>query len=604
VTFTFSEDPLTSFPTDDITVTGGTIASLAKTTGDTTGKVWTAEFTPTSTTTVTTGSILVKDGSYTDAAGNTGAASTSLALKVNTTNPTVAVTSSASTLKAGETSVLTFTFSDAVTGFEKADVKVTGGTISDPVKSTTDSKVYTATFTPTASVKVAAVEVLADSYTDASGAKGLVGGLSGGLKVNQTVPTLTTIALDSATTDGNLVYKVTGSEAFDLVSSVSPTITNGAIVSTPTASSDRTTYLMTVKPTASGDVGVSIPVGAVTNGTFTNAAAVASTAVKVVLGTSGNDTLTSAAGTDFVFPGAGNDTLQLSNTNQSTVALPDTIAGIAIGDVLDVSGLLKTGAGYTSQKVADAVDTGEGFVELKNLQLTQLASTTRVNFDISFDAATLNNSKIEGAVFNLAYDFTKIKSISASQPGQFQYTDPDLGVISVDPWSLIGAAGTLNPQTGIIPVIGQVQNNAYLAANPVVFGTTNKVLSVTLVFNGVLDSVPITLSSAVLNTSLAKDISSTVGISKTARLAGASSSTVVANTLEVVKDTGTLGTVTDNQFRYLETVNADGKTGTIQFRYDTNSAAGTTTASDIVAVNLISADNLATFFAADHYKVI
>ena len=95
-----------------------------------------------------------------------------------------------------------------------------------------------------------------------------------------------------------------------------------------------------------------------------------------------------------------------------------------------------------------------------------------------------------------------------------------------------------------------------------------------------------------------------VGIPKTARLAGASSTSVAANTLEVVKDTGTLGTVTDNQFRYLETVNTDGKTGTIQFRYDTNSAVGTPTLSDIVAVNLISADNLATFFAADHYKVI
>ena len=96
-----------------------------------------------------------------------------------------------------------------------------------------------------------------------------------------------------------------------------------------------------------------------------------------------------------------------------------------------------------------------------------------------------------------------------------------------------------------------------------------------------------------------------VGISKTARLAGASSSTVVANTLEVVKDTGALGTVTDNQFRYLETVNADGKTGTIQFRYDTNSAVGTPTLSDVVAINLISADALSSFLASStSFKVI
>jgi len=615
VTFTFSEDPLTSFTTDDITVTGGTIASLAKKTGDTTGKVWTAEFTPTSTTTVTTGSILVKDGSYTDAAGNTGAASTSLALKVNTTNPTVAVTSSASTLKAGETSVLTFTFSDAVTGFEKADVKVTGGTISDPVKSTTDSKVYTATFTPTASVKVAAVEVLADSYTDASGAKGLVGGLSGGLKVNQTVPTLT-IALDSATTDGNLVYKVTGSEAFDPVSSVSPTITNGAFVSTPTASSDRTTYLMTVKPTASGDVGVSIPVGAVTNGTFTNAAAVASTAVKVVLGTSGNDTLTSAVGTDFVFPGAGNDTLQLTNTNQSTVALPDTIAGIAIGDVLDVSGLLKTVAGYTSLKTADAVDTGAGFVELKNLVLTNpTTTTTRVTFDVNLDAATLNGNKITGGVFDFVYKYASVTTSKVTPIGFDD--DNDASTALVPYWENITPNMSANDNkdssgvaTGATPT-GKFAAVVTNLNNPI--DSTGKAFGVSLTIGEKLDSFNIGIESKAAGgaTVLSTNVNGStvtneveVGISKTARLAGASSSTVVANTLEVVKDTGTLGTVTDNQFRYLETVNADGKTGTIQFRYDTNSAAGTTTASDIVAVNLISADNLATFFAADHYKVI
>ncbi len=606
VTFTFSEDPGTSFTTDDITVTGGTIASLAKKTGDTSGKVWTAEFTPTSTATVTTGSIAVKANSYTDAAGNTGAATTSdLSLKVNTLAPTVAISAASSILKVGETSVLTFTFSDVVTGFDNSDLTITGGTLGTVTKSSTDGKIYTATFTPsaTATDKAATIAVKVASYSF-DNADGEAGTLSGGLKINQTVPTLS-IALDSATADGNLVYKVTGSEAFDTVSTVSPTITNGTILSSPTASSDRTSYLMTVKPTASGDVGVTIPAGAATNGTLTNTAAVTATTVKVALGTANADTLISSAGPEFIFPGAGNDTLQLTNTNQSTLALPDTIAGIAIGDVLDVSGLLKTTAGYTSLKVADAVDSGFGFIELKNLVLTNPTSTTtQVKFDIALDAQTYgtgSNNKITGLVVDLSYDATNVTTATVSS-------------ITID------GVSTSEPTYPIIQknLVAASNFTGKIAAtvtldypNALIIDSSNKALSVTLNLNEAKTSFtvglegkstsPVGVSSV---TTAAGSYEVDVGISKTARLAGASSSTVVANTLEVVKDTGTLGTVTDNQFRYLETVNTDGKTGTIQFRYDTNSAVGTPTLSDIVAVNLISADNLASFFAADHYKVI
>ena len=600
VSFTFSE-AVTGFDTSDVTVVGGAIGAI---TSDTAGKVWTADFTPTTTTTVTSGSILVKDGSYTDAAGNTGAASTSLALKVNTTNPTVAVTSASSSLKAGETSVLTFTFSDAVTGFDKSDVTVTGGTITDPVKSGTDPKVYTATFTPstTASVKTATVEVTKETYVDASGAKGEAGSLSGGLKVNLSVPTLT-IALESATTDGNLVYKVTGSEAFDLVSTVSPTITNGAIVSTPTASTDRTTYLMTVKPTASGDVGVSIPAGAVTNGTLTNTAAVTATTVKVALGTANVDTMTSGVGAEYVFPGAGNDILKLTATNQSTVAAPDTIAGIALGDVLDLSGLL---TGYTAMKTSDATDTGAGFIEIKNMVLTNpTTSTSTVKFDITFDDSKYLNNKITGFVVDLDYDTSKVISGSVSS-------------VTVD--GVVGSDATYSPIVkNIAPVSGSTATvNGKITApvdlsapsTALVIDSTGKALTVTLNLSSAETSFKVGLESVasggatVVNTSAGSN-NVDVGISKTARLAGASASTVTTGQLELIQDTTTLGTVTDNQIRGVSTLSADGKSGTFKFQYDTNAAAGTTTLSDVVAINLISADSLSAFLnGANSFKVI
>jgi probable HAF family extracellular repeat protein len=98
----------------------------------------------------------------------------------------------------------------------------------------------------------------------------LSGSLSGDFKINQTVPTVT-IALDSATATGNLVYKITGSEAITKASGVDFSITNGTVDGTPTSTgTGGTSYLVSIKPTATGDVGVSIPVGMFTNGTFTN----------------------------------------------------------------------------------------------------------------------------------------------------------------------------------------------------------------------------------------------------------------------------------------------------------------------------------------------
>jgi cytolysin (calcineurin-like family phosphatase) len=114
------------------------------------------------------------------------------------------------------------------------------------------------------------------------------------------------------------------------------------------------------------------------------------------------------------------------------------------------------------------------------------------------------------------------------------------------------------------------------------------------------------LSSAQISTALGGQANSTVGVAKTAYKAGVSATSVEANALIMVKDTSSLGTVTDNQFRFLEAVDAqNNKTGSVKFQYDTNPAAGTTTLSDVVAINLISADALSTFLASStSFKVI
>ncbi len=85
------------------------------------------------------------------------------------TAPTLTITSSATVVKSGESAIITFSFSEAPTGFEASDVTTTGGTLSTPTVSSTDPKVYTAIFTPTLASGSASITVGSASYTDAAG---------------------------------------------------------------------------------------------------------------------------------------------------------------------------------------------------------------------------------------------------------------------------------------------------------------------------------------------------------------------------------------------------------------------------------------------------
>ena len=69
--------------------------------------------------------------SWTDAAGNAGTASSTISITENTQAPTVVVSASSATVKAGQTDTITFAFNAAVTGFDLSDVSVTGGTLSN-----------------------------------------------------------------------------------------------------------------------------------------------------------------------------------------------------------------------------------------------------------------------------------------------------------------------------------------------------------------------------------------------------------------------------------------------------------------------------------------
>lgn len=116
----------------------------------------TATFTPATNLASTANIISVAASTYTDAAGNNGGAAETAKFSIDTTVPTVTVKMDKTALKGGDTSVVTFTFSQVTTDFALTDVDMTGaqGALSNPVQvGGAGSKVWTATFTPTAQIE-------------------------------------------------------------------------------------------------------------------------------------------------------------------------------------------------------------------------------------------------------------------------------------------------------------------------------------------------------------------------------------------------------------------------------------------------------------------
>jgi len=111
----------------------------------------------------------------TDAAGNVGAASAATTVTIDTTAPTLAISSDVAQLKAGASATITFTFSeDPGTSFTLHDVVVSGGTLGALSGS---GLTRSAVFTPAADIDSgsASITVAAGSYTDAAGNAGGAG---------------------------------------------------------------------------------------------------------------------------------------------------------------------------------------------------------------------------------------------------------------------------------------------------------------------------------------------------------------------------------------------------------------------------------------------
>lgn len=158
LTFTISE-ATDDFTADDISVSAGTLSNFT----ESSSTEYTATFTPSGDATYT---IDVNANVLTDPAGNGNTAATPFSWTYDATAPSLSIMAPDTTLNIGETTTVTFTFSEDVLGFTNGDITLTGGGTLASITATS-SRVFTATYTPpTNTTATVTISVGASAYSD------------------------------------------------------------------------------------------------------------------------------------------------------------------------------------------------------------------------------------------------------------------------------------------------------------------------------------------------------------------------------------------------------------------------------------------------------
>ena len=260
ITFTFSE-AVSGFEQAEVSLADSTATASvgALTTAD--NIIYTTTVTPTTSGTV---SLSVPASVATDAAGNANTASERRIVTIDMDRPTVNV--SAPTVAQKGAFDITFTFSEAVSGFEQAEVSLANNTATASVGAltTADNIIYTTTVTPTTSGTVS-LRIPANVATDAAGNANTA-------SERHTITVTMDGPIVSVSTPGivqkgefNVVYRfsevVSGFEQADIsLAGSTATVSVGALTT-----KNNIVYWTIVTPTTSGDLVVSVPAGAATD---------------------------------------------------------------------------------------------------------------------------------------------------------------------------------------------------------------------------------------------------------------------------------------------------------------------------------------------------
>ena len=373
VTITFSE-AVTGFTNADLTVANGTLSAVSSGDG---GITWTATFTPTASVTDATNVITLANTGVADAAGNAGTGTTdSNNYAIDTARPTATVVVADNALAIGETSLVTFTFSEAVTGFTNADLAIANGTLS-AVSSGDGGITWTATLTPTASITDATNLITLNNtgVTDAAGNAGTGSTDSNNYAIDGERPTASIVVDDTALAAGETSnVTITFNEAVSGLTTGDFTVANGAL-SSLSSGDGGITWTATLTPTAS----IEDP---------TNLITLDNTGVQDAAGNAGTgSTDSNNYAIDTLRPTAGivvSDTaLAAGETTNVTFTFSEAVSGLTTGDFTVASGAitgLSSGDGgitWTGTLTPTAsVEDPSNLITLDNTGVTDAAGNT------------------------------------------------------------------------------------------------------------------------------------------------------------------------------------------------------------------------------------
>ena len=370
VTFTFSE-AVTGFTNADLSVANGTLSAVTSNDG---GITWTGTFTPSASLTDTTNLITLDNTGIADLAGNAGSGTTdSNNYAIDTVRPTATIVVADPVLSIGGTSLVTFTFSEAVTGFTNADLSVANGTLS-AVTSNDGGITWTGTFTPSASLTDATNLITLNNtgIADLAGNAGSGTTDSNNYAIDTVRPTATIVVADPALNiGGTSLVTITFSEAVSGFTNADLTIANG-----------------TLSAVSSNDGGITW------TGTFTPSASLTDTTNLITLDNTGIADLAGNAGTgttdsnnyaiDTVRPTAtivvADPVLNIGGTSLVTITFSEAVSGFTNADLSVPNGTLSavtsndggitwTGTFTPSASIADATN----LITLNNTGIADLA---------------------------------------------------------------------------------------------------------------------------------------------------------------------------------------------------------------------------------------
>ncbi|MGE8477678.1 MAG: Ig-like domain-containing protein [Pseudomonas shirazensis] len=330
VTITFSE-AVSGFTTADLNVTVGLLSNLSSSDG---GVTWTATLTPTSNIANTSNVVVMNNAGVADLAGNNGSGTTdSNTFAVDTQRPTAVISMADRVLSAGESTLVTFTFSEAVNGFDNSDVSVANGTLSN-VTSNDGGITWTALFTPALQVQdISNLITLNNSgITDLAGNSGTGTTNSPNYTVNTVLPTATIVVADTALAVGETsLVTITFSEAVSGFTNADLSIANGTL-STVSSSDGGITWTATFTPSSNVD-------------DSTNLITLDNTGV---MGASGNTGIGSTDSNNFAIdtqrPTAtivvADNALSIGETSTVTITFSEAVSGFTTADLNVTVGLL------------------------------------------------------------------------------------------------------------------------------------------------------------------------------------------------------------------------------------------------------------------------